>query len=414
MVPGSLLPVVPPETRVAPRAALAGAGAGVGPRVARIFHAGVVGAWRERERALRRLGVDLTLVSASRWDEGGTRVDLVPGADEFVVGARTLGSRPNAFAYDPLPIWRLLRRRPPELLDIHEEPCSLAAAEVLALRWLSGARAPYLLYSAQNLDKRYPWPFRAFERRALAGAAGAYVCNEEAGRILRRKGLRGELRVEPLGVDLADLAPEDRAPPSGGSLRVGYVGRLAPHKGVGVLLDALATEPSWSAEIVGDGPERPALEAKVLELGLDARACFVGFTPASALGPRYRSFDVVVVPSLPWPGWREQFCRVAVEAMAAGVPVVVSDTGALPEVVGDAGVLVPPGDPGALREALLRLAEDPGWWGEHRAAGIARAGGFAWERVAEAHLELYRAVLTNPHPVRAGFHRPDEGRRLPW
>src|SRR6185312_8835456 len=104
------------------------------------------------------------------------------------------------FLYDPRPLWRALGE-PWDVIDIHEEPCSLAAAEILLLRALRRSRTPYILYSAQNIDKRYPPPFRWIERRALARAGGASVCNRAAALILQRKGLSRPAAEIPLGVD---------------------------------------------------------------------------------------------------------------------------------------------------------------------------------------------------------------------
>ncbi len=213
-----------------------------GPRVLRLSHSGVVTSWRERERLLRQRGVDLTLVVAGRWEEGGSVVEFSAEGDEFAIPVRTVGRRPNLFLFDPRPLWRLLGGKRWDLIDLHEEPFGLAVAEVLALRWLRARGTPFLVCSAQNLDKRYPPPFRWFERWSLRGAAGAYTCNLEAGRILRRKGLAGELELLPLGVDVERFHPVDREPP-GGELRVGSVGRLIPHKGVDVLLRAVALDP---------------------------------------------------------------------------------------------------------------------------------------------------------------------------
>lgn len=381
-------------------------------RIVRVAHHAVMSAWRERERLLRRNGADLRLLSAQRWNEGGRLVDLAADGDEFVEGVRTIGSHPNGFLYDPRPIWRMLRRRP-ELIDLHEEPFALATAEVLFLRRLLGLRTPYVLYSAQNIDKRYPWPIRWFEKRALQGAAGAYVCNVEAGVILRRKGLRGPARLIPLGVDTARFQPHRRRAPRKNPT-IGYIGRLEPYKGVDVLLRAAAKHPNWRIRITGDGPARADLVALARELGVSDRVEILGFADGEALAERYRELDVIAVPSIPWPGWLEQFCRVAVEAMASGVPVVASRTGAIPDVVGDTGVLVEPGEPAALAEGLSQ-ALSPETWKRLRSAGPVRAREFTWDRVAQQQIDLYREVVADassgrdrvPQVVVVAYGEPD-------
>ncbi|WP_062133888.1 glycosyltransferase [Demequina aestuarii] len=355
-------------------------------RVQRIAHHAVVSAWRERERALIAQGHRVDLVSATVWNEGGHPVTLSADGDDFVRPARTWGTHPNGFVYSPGALWRALGTEV-DVLDLHEEPYALATAEVLALRALRRRRAPYVLYSAQNIDKRFPAPFRWAERRALRGAAGAYVCNAEAGRILRRKGLRGPVHTIPLGVDTTVFAPVDRSAPRGRAT-VGYVGRLATHKGVDVLLRAIAAQPLLRLVIVGDGPERAALADLARALSIAERVDFVGFAADSALVEHYRSFDVVAVPSRSTPNWLEQFGRVAIEAMACGVPVVATHTGALPDVVGAAGVLVPEGDAHALGEALV-AATRPGYWEELRTAGLQHAARCDWASVAAQMAELY-------------------------
>ena len=83
---------------------------------------------------------------------------------------------------------------------------------------------------------------------------------------------------------------------------------------------------------------------------------------------------------------------MVVEAQVSGIPVVASASGALPDVVGERGLLVPPGDPEALHAALGRLLDEPGLWGGLRSAGIAGAGGYSWESVADTQMALYRSV----------------------
>jgi len=385
-------------------------------RVLKISHSAVVDEWRGRERALTAHGVDVQTLCARSWHEGGAEVSLRARPNEKVTGVRTWGAHPALFLYDPRPIWRALRSAP-EIVDIHEEPFSLATAEVLALRALSRCRAPYVLYTAQNLDKRYPPPFRWLERRALRRAAAISACNVEAARIAEQKGFPGRARVIPLGIDLERFArtPERDdenadAPgiaaagipsPHDDTVTVGFLGRLVPEKGLFVLLDALARDDRLHARIAGGGPLSEALPQELASRGLTERVRLVGPVDPDAVVAFYRSVDVVAVPSIPRDGWTEQFGRVAIEAMASGVPVVSSDAGALPDVVADAGIVVPHGDAAALATALITAAGERRE--ELRERGFARAQECSWDAVGRDYLELYRSVLHPPAPPSPGL-----------
>ena len=377
-------------------------------RVLRVSHSAVVDEWRGRERALTGLGVDVSLVSARRWPEGGAVVALEPRLGETVTGVPTIGRHPALFLYDPRPIWRALGERW-DVIDIHEEPFALATAEILLLRAMRRRRPPTVLYTAQNLRKRYPVPFRWFERFALRTASGISACNAEAARIVEEKGFAGRARVIPLGIDLQRFRSDAAAPalagpaPDAGArpVTVGFVGRLVPEKGADVLLDALTRDPRLRARIVGAGPAEPALRARAVELEVADRVEFTGPIDPDDIEDFYRSLDVLAVPSLPTPTWTEQFGRVAVEAMASGVPVVSSDAGALPAVVGGAGIVVPAGDAGALALGLVEAAGPRRE--ELRSSGLARAADSSWEAVGDDYLELYRSVVhaasvTSPGP----------------
>lgn len=386
-------------------------------RVLRVSHSAVVTAWRGREAALRARGLTVRTLSARTWEEGGRDVDLEPQPGEDVVGVRTIGRHPNVFLYDPRPIWRALGGDW-DVLDLHEEPAALATAEVLLLRALRRSRVPYVLYSAQNIAKRYPVPFRWWERRALRGAGAVSVCNAEAGDVLRAKGLSAPAHVVGLGVEAAEAAgsadaatpgADEGTPTDAGVVgaaapaRTGYVGRLLhPHKGLDVLLDAAEADPRITVAIAGAGPHEAALRARAATPALAGRVTFHGHLSGEALAAFYRGLDVLAVPSVPTPGWLEQFGRVAVEAMAAGVPVVASDSGALRDVVGGAGTLMPPGDAAALAAALVAVVDEPGRAARMRAAGTERAGEYTWAAIAERYEAMYREVV-------AGAGRGDIG-----
>ncbi len=358
-------------------------------RVLRISHSSVVAAWRRREEALRRQGLEVELVTAMRWNEGGSEVALEPAPGEAVVGARTLGRHPCGFVYDPRPLWRALRQRP-DLLDLHEEPYSLAAAEVVLLARLAGARAPLVVYSAQNLNKRYPWPVRLLERLVQRRAAGAYVCNDGARTVLAEKGFTGLVDVVPLGVEVESQAAA--GPPQRDRFTIGFTGRLEVRKGILVLVDAVAAQEGWRLRIAGEGPDRDVLERHLVDAAPRATVELVGHLQGRDLASFYGSLDVLAVPSLPTEGWVEQFGRSAVEAMASGVPVVASETGALPEVLAGAGLLVPPGDAVALGRVLEALANDPARRDELSRRARRQIQRFSWDEVAARQAALYRAV----------------------
>jgi glycosyltransferase involved in cell wall biosynthesis len=364
-------------------------------RVLRVYHSAVVGAWRARDRALEQSGASVTLVTARRWNEGGSVVALDRAAhDQQVIGLRTLGRHPYRFVYEPVGLARVMRSRAFDVIDIHEEPASLAAAEVQLTAWLLRVRAPFCLYSAQNIPKRYPAPFRWFEQIALRRATAVHTCNDAAEEILRWKGFRGIVRNLGLGVDIERFAAAARHRPRS-PLLVGYVGRLEPHKGVAVLVDAIRDAPSCRLEIVGDGPERFALEQQVQALELSDRVCLRGYVQHDELVNVYASFDVVAVPSLETPTWTEQFGRVAVEAMASGAPVVASDSGSLRELLAGRGLLVPPGDARALAAALEALARNPAEQQRLGQLGQEFARRYSWTAVAAAQRDLYEEMIAS-------------------
>ncbi|MEZ5411883.1 MAG: glycosyltransferase family 1 protein [Acidimicrobiales bacterium] len=136
------------------------------------------------------------------------------------------------------------------------------------------------------------------------------------------------------------------------------------------------------------GPETPALERLISELALTDRVHLLGRVPADELDALYRSAAALVFPSA-----YEGFGNPALEAMARGCPVVATTAGALPEVVGDAGLLVPPGRPGALAAAVARVLDEPGLAERLRAEGPARADRFSWLRAGRELATAYRDAL---------------------
>jgi glycosyltransferase involved in cell wall biosynthesis len=241
---------------------------------------------------------------------------------------------------------------------------------------------------------------RALERAVYRGAASHVVLSSAFRRLLIER-----YRVSPWtvsviapAVDLAHFSPGSRDDarerlgiPASDPVAVS-VRRLTPRMGLDDLLRAWATLPRDDALllIAGQGPDRSRLEELVAELGLRTRVRFLDSVPDDALPDLYRAADVCVLPSRQLEG----FGLVALEALACGTPVVVADTGGLPEVVAGlaADVVVPAGDHVALGERLeaglggAQPLPDP-------AACRAHAERFSTSRMIERHADLYRGLV---------------------
>lgn len=172
-----------------------------------------------------------------------------------------------------------------------------------------------------------------------------------------------------------------------------FVGRLETYKGVSVFVDALRHCKNISARIVGDGSLRLSESARIRALGLAPAVRCDGFLSGDALEEAYASATVLVVPSL----WYEPFGLVVLEAMARGVPVIVSDRGGLPEAVGgglegeggDGGIIVTAGDVLALAGAMQRFFDEPAWAAEMGEKARIRAAAFG---DPTAHLARIRGI----------------------
>jgi glycosyltransferase involved in cell wall biosynthesis len=170
--------------------------------------------------------------------------------------------------------------------------------------------------------------------------------------------------------------------------RVLFVGRLAAQKGVTTLLEAVPLLRSPAAVVlVGDGPLRPALERQAARVA-PSRVRFQGFVPHADVPAWLAAADVLVLPSV-----YEELGSVLLEAMAAGLPVVASAVGGIPDALGPAGRLVPAGDPAALAAAVDEVLDDPALAAELTAAARRRAAAFSWDTLAGQVLEVYRQVV---------------------
>ena len=369
-------------------------------RVLRISHSSLTPTLRERERSLARNypDIDLQVVTAREWREAEVDVKATPDDLFPVFAPRTLFSKHvQLFAWNPFAIISALHRHRPHLIDLNHEPFSVGCAQMLTLCNWFAPRAAIVLQTAQNIYRQYPPPFCWAEKRAFRRVDAAYACSETTREVMRAKGFDKPMAIIPFGVDtrLFAAAPE-RPRAANEPLTISYVGRMLPGKGLNILAEALPqlTSTNWKLLVVGDGPERPGFEKQLTELGLMERVKFLGAISYDDVPEIFRQIDLFVMPTQTTSRIREQFGRVLVEAMASGVPVIGSTSGAIPEVIADAGLIVPEGNAKELAGAIEKLLSNPGLRAHLAQAGRERVEQhYSWSRVADHTYEFYRGIL---------------------
>ncbi len=315
-----------------------------------------------------------------------------------------LSKRPHVMLYGRA--LRRLLREPWDVVHAWEEPYILAGGQIA---WWAPREAKYVFYTFQNIVKRYPPPFSSVEKYCLDRCAGWLAAGESVAEAQRSRGYGAKPhRVIPLGVALDRFTPDAAA---GAEVRrrlgwnengppvVGYLGRFIPEKGLALLmrvLDRLKRDGvSWRVLLVGGGPMDAELRTWAARHGDAVRICT---DVTHEMVPSYlNAMDLLVAPSQTAPKWREQLGRMLIEAFGCGVPVVASDSGEIPHVVGDAGRIVAEADESAWVKALADLLESPARRDDLGRRGIDRARThYDWPVIARRHLEFFEELLEAP------------------
>ncbi len=366
----------------------------------RTFHVDTELAWRGGQRqvlllveGLVRSGVSATLAAPAK----SSLYDRARRAGFAVV---PLAARNDADPFAILRLASLLRREHVDILHCHTGRAHGIA--LLARSCVPFSRRPKLVVSRRvafaSASFLTRWKFAGADRVIAVSEAvkqGLIAAGLDPGRIaVVRDGI-------PLGATAPDGAERERVrrlfhltPADRLILNVAHLGAEKGQSDLIAAADRIhATAPDARVAIVGGGKLRAKLERQASKAG-GGRILFAGFWPPERISTLLAAAAVFVLPSR-----QEGLGSVLLEAMAAGVPVVAASTGGIPEIVrdGSTGLLVPPGNPAALADAVIRLLKDPGLAGRLVAGGLefVRKEGSA-DRMVEETIGVYRELAGSP------------------
>jgi glycosyltransferase involved in cell wall biosynthesis len=320
--------------------------------------------------------IDLTLIVPERWKEYGRELFADPPSPPLDIRVRPIRfpevSKAKWYLHFYPGLGRLIEELSPDVLHLWEEPWSVVA---LHAAWLCSGRFPHtalVIETDQNILRRLPTPFEQIRRRTLRRTDMLIVRQREALDVCRACGYQGPSVIVEYCVDASRFYPADkqasRSQIGVNDFTVGYVGRLIPEKGLYTVLDALrACRQNIYFLLLGEGPERERLEQRARQLGLENRVRFLPAASQEKVAQVLNALDVFILMSRTTPTWKEQFGRVIMEAQACGVPVIGSNSGSIPSVVGKGGWIVEESDTASLSRLLDRLSTSPN---EVAAAGV--------------------------------------------
>jgi glycosyltransferase involved in cell wall biosynthesis len=374
-----------------------------------VYHSGAMGSVRSIFRELAgRPGVQLTVAVAEQ----------MARHQVFAVDNEPVDGKAERDGYHLLPIplkdparqylgyskealGNVMRRLQPDVIHVWEEPLSVPLEQVAALRPWKCRNAKVLFYGFENLPHRLGLRQRAVWSVLWRQIAGGAAANHAALANARAAGLPADRPTARIfwGIPTDTYQPMDRERSRadlkfGGEFVVGMIGRLTPEKGATWLLAALARLPAQvHCVFIGAGPQRADLELLAQLPALAGRIRFVDAVPPKELARYMNAMDVLAVPSLTTPHWKEQYGRVIPEAMACGLPVIGSDSGAIPEVIESAGIIVAENDIAGLASAIDGLRVDETRRQDLRARGLQRvASAMSASAMARDLHQLYRVV----------------------
>ncbi|MFE4106997.1 hormogonium polysaccharide biosynthesis glycosyltransferase HpsO [Almyronema epifaneia] len=337
----------------------------------------------EKLRALAALSpdVEVTVVVPRRWRPGGVQNRIIEPqpqhAERFrIVPVANFSENNQGLLCFGLEVVTLLRQFRPHIIQVEQGSKALAYAQLITLNKLLGLKAKNVFFTWWNLPYELKFPVSLLERYTLGQTDGVIVGNQDGADILRQRGYRGAMQVMPqLGVDEQLFQPQPQ-PELASSLGIrpedfviGFVGRFVAEKGLLTLLQAVIQlgDRPWKLLLLGRGPLQETLLDKAEQAGVRDRLIWVESVPHDAV-PRYINLmQTLVLPSettyqfktMTAVGWKEQFGHVLIEAMACGVPVIGSDSGEIPHVIGTAGLVFPEAQAEALAACLQKLIEQP-------------------------------------------------------
>jgi glycosyltransferase involved in cell wall biosynthesis len=337
----------------------------------------------EKLRNLVKLepSIEVTVVVPKRWRPGGVQNKNIIESQfrqegNFRIVPISNFSQNNqpllTFGADIIPLLKDFR---PDIIQVEQGAKSLGYAQFITLNRLLGLKAKNVFFTWWNLPYTNKFPITWLETYNLNNTDGLISGNQDGVDILREHGYQGKAKVMPqLGVDEVLFSPSSQPELAqelgikSDQFIIGFVGRFVEEKGILTLIKAVSylNNLPWKLLLLGRGNLQENILKLAKQAGIEDKIILIESVPHAQVFRYINLMNTLVLPSettykiktLTAVGWKEQFGHVLIEAMTCKVPVIGSDSGEIPYVIGDSGLIFPEGNAEALRDCLLKLMEN--------------------------------------------------------
>ncbi len=291
----------------------------------------------------------------------------------------------------------------PDIIHLEEEAWSLNALQTVRLKRKYCPNSRFIFRTSLSIPSKQRFGSLPvwIEKRVFSETDIAFPLSENAGKILKQRGYVGTQIPFPNGVDISLFQKRDMSQfkTSLGLVNtfvIGYIGRLIQMKGIDTLIDAAAMlDFPFKLLIVGQGEDKQKFRDIAAKHQITDKIVWIDAVPPEEVPNYLNCMDTLVLPSRTTADWVEFFGRVLIEGIACEVPVIGSDSGEIPQVIGDAGLVFPEGDAPALAGKIRQIVADPTLCETLQKRGLVRVQNFTWETIAQRTYEVYQQLLAN-------------------
>lgn len=374
----------------------------------------------EKLRALSQLApeIEVTIVVPKIWKPGGVQKKIIESQyhqeDSFrIVPISNFSQNHQGLLIFGAELIKLMRQFRPDIIQVEQGSRGLAYAETITLNNLLGLKAKNIFFTWWNLPYQLNLLASLLEKYNLQHSHGIISGNQDGAEILRQRGYQGLIKIMPqLGIDETLFKPHPQPELKqklgiiDNNFIVGFVGRFVKEKGILTLLKALISikDKPWKFLLLGRGELQSNILHQAAENYIQDRIILVESVPHNEVCNYINLMNTLVLPSestyklktLTSVGWKEQFGHVLIEAMSCSIPVIGSDSGEIPHVIGDAGLVFPEGDFKALADCLLQLIEKPDFAQNLGLMGYTKVmAQYTNKALAKQQLEFYQEIIRN-------------------